>query len=103
MLIMSKVITSKVKNVLPTIVHHNQTGFINDRCIGETVRAIFDLMDFTLSKNIPGLLIFIDFHEAVDSPAMELSLLLPKGFQFWSRFYPLARNFLYEYSKLCYR
>ena len=40
--IMSKVFATKIKNVLPTIVHHNQTGFINDR--------IFDLMDFTLSK-----------------------------------------------------
>ena len=64
--IMSKVIATKIKNVLPTIVHHNQTGFINDRYIGETVRSIFDLMDFTLSKNIPGLLIFIDFHKAFD-------------------------------------
>ena len=36
--IMSKVIATKIKNVLPTIVHHNQTGFINDRYIGETVR-----------------------------------------------------------------
>ena len=32
-----------------------------------TVRSIFDLMDFTLSKNIPGLLIFTDFHKAFDS------------------------------------
>ena len=49
-----------MKNVLSTIVHHNQT-------VGETVRSTFDLMDFTLSKNNPGLLIFIDFHKAFDS------------------------------------
>ena len=65
--IMSKVIATKIKNVLPTIVHHNQTRFINDSYIGERVRSYFDLMDFTLSKNAPGLLIFIDFHKAFDS------------------------------------
>ena len=64
--IMSKVIATEIKNVLPSTVHHNQTGFINDRYIGETVRSIFDLIDFTLSKNIPRLLIFIDFHKAFD-------------------------------------
>ena len=71
---MTKVIATKIKNVLPTIVHHNQTGVINDRYIGETVRSIFDLMDFTLSKTIPGLLIFIDFHKAFDS--LEWNFLL---------------------------
>ena len=56
------------------LIHHKQTGFINDRYIGETVRSIFDLMDFTLSKNIPGILIFIDFHKAFDS--LEWNFLL---------------------------
>ena len=47
---MSKVIATKIKNVLSTIVHHNQTGFINDHYIGETVKSNFDLVDLTLSK-----------------------------------------------------
>ena len=59
--IMSKVIATRIKNVLPSIVHDNQTVFIKDRYIGETVRSIFDIMDLTVEKNIPGLLIFIDF------------------------------------------
>ena len=48
------------------MIHHNQTGFIKDRYIGETVRSIFDIMDFTVEENIPGLLIF-DFQKAFDS------------------------------------
>ena len=41
--------TAGIKNVLTTweIIHHNQSGFVKDRYIGETVRSIFDLMDFT--------------------------------------------------------
>ena len=64
---MSKVPATRIKNVLPDIIHHNQNGFVKDRYIGETVRSIFGLMDFTLKENIPGLMIFIDFHKAFGS------------------------------------
>ena len=59
--IISKVIASRIKSVLPNIIHHNQTGYVKDRFIGETIRSIFDIMDYTVEKNIPGLLIFIHF------------------------------------------
>ena len=39
--IISKVIAVRVKNVLPNIIHHNQTGYFKDRYIGETVRSDF--------------------------------------------------------------
>ena len=64
--IMSKVIASRIKNVLPSITHYNQTGYVRDRYIGET-RSIFDTMEFTDSENVPGLMIFIDFQKAFDS------------------------------------
>ena len=35
--IMSKVIVTRIKNVLPNIIHHNQTCYNKDRYIGETV------------------------------------------------------------------
>ena len=59
--IISKVIASRLKNVLPNIIHCNQSGYVKDRYIGETVRSILDIMDFTEKENIPGLMIFIDF------------------------------------------
>ena len=65
--IISKVIATRLKNVLPSIIHCNQTGYVKNRYIGETVRSIFDIMEFTEIENIPGLLIFIDFKKAFDS------------------------------------
>ena len=59
--IMSKVIAARVKKVLPSIIHYNQTGYVKDHFIGEAIRYIFDIMDFTAKENIPGLLLFIDF------------------------------------------
>ena len=64
---MTKILAARIKEVLPSIIHHNQTGYIKDRFIGEIVRSIFDIMDLTLDENIPGLKIFIDFYKAFDS------------------------------------
>ena len=71
--IMSKVIAARVKKVLvlPSIIHYNQTGYVQDRFIGEAIRSIFDIMDFTAKENIPGLLLFIDFQKAFDSVEWE--------------------------------
>ena len=65
--IISKVIGNRIKDVLPSIIHHNQTGYVKECYIGETVRSIFDIMDLTDKENMPGLLIFIDFEKAFDS------------------------------------
>ena len=44
-----------------------QTGYVKDRFMGETIRSIYDVKDYTVEENIPGLLIFIDFKKAFDS------------------------------------
>ena len=43
--IASKVIANRIKCCLPDIIHHNQSGFIKDRFIGETARSILDIID----------------------------------------------------------
>ena len=44
--IISKVIASRIKSVLPYIIHSNQTGYVKDRYIGETARSIlFNCVD----------------------------------------------------------
>ena len=78
--IISKVIAARIKKVLkkclPSIIHHNQTGYVNDRFIGETVRSILDIMEFTDRENIPGILIFIDFKKAFDTLEWNYLVLL---------------------------
>ena len=72
--IMTKAIAWRIKKVLPDIIHQNQTGYVKDRFIGETIRSIYDIMDLTATENIPGLMIFIDFQKAFDS--VEWSFLI---------------------------
>ena len=50
--------------VLPEIIHCNQTGYVQNRFIGEAVRSIVDIMDHTKNTNIAGMLLFIDFEKA---------------------------------------
>ena len=95
---MSKVIATRIKNVLPSIIHYNQTGFIKDRYIGETARSIFDIMDFTVEENIPGLLIFIDFPKAFDSLEWNFLLKCLESFNVGSS---LIRWVFTLYTKLC--
>ena len=71
-----KVIANRVKNVLPGIIHYNQTGYVKDCYIGETVRSIFDTMEFTDNENVPGILIFIYFRKAFDTLEWNCNLYL---------------------------
>ena len=65
--IATKVITNRIKNVLPGIIHSNQSGFMKGRFIGETARSILDIIAHTDSSKLPGVLLFIDFEKAFDS------------------------------------
>ena len=41
--IMAKVIATRIKNVLPNVIHCNQSGYVKDRYVGETVRSLFSI------------------------------------------------------------
>ena len=41
----SKVIANRITTVLPQIIHHNQSGFIKGRFIGEVARSILYIID----------------------------------------------------------
>ena len=91
--IMSKVIAARVKKVLPSIIHYNQTGYVKDHFIGEALRYIFDIMDFTAKENIPVLLLFIDFQKAFDSVEWEFLFESLKKFNFGRDFLQWVKTF----------
>ena len=45
----------------------DQTGFMKGRFIGENIRLKDYVIHFTKEKNIPGLLLFLDFEKAFDT------------------------------------
>ena len=65
--IASKAIASRTKTFLPKLISDDQTGFLKGRCIRENVRLLDGVIKYTEEKNIPGLLLFIDFEKAFDT------------------------------------
>ena len=63
----SGAIANKIKLVINKLINKDQTGFIKGRYIGENIRLIYNLMNYTEENNIPGLLLLIDFEKVFDS------------------------------------
>ena len=49
------------------MINPTQTGYVKGRFIGESIRLILDIMEYTKHKNIPGVAVFLDFEKAFDS------------------------------------
>ena len=41
----TRCIASRLKQVLPSIIHTDQTGYLKGRYIGENVRLLFDIIE----------------------------------------------------------
>ena len=65
--IASASIANQIKPYLDHLISPSQTGFVSGRYIGDSTRLVYDIMNFTETKNIPGLLMLIDFEKAFDS------------------------------------
>ena len=65
--IATRCIASCLKQVLPSIIHSDQTGYLKGRYIGENVRLLFDIIEHAQENEIPGLLFFADFEKAFDT------------------------------------
>ena len=65
--IASKVITKRLEKVLTLLINPDQTGFIKGRYIGQNIRLINDILEQTKLRNIPGILLQLDFRKAFDT------------------------------------
>ena len=65
--ILTKTLASRLKQVLPTVIHPDQVAYLKERYIGQNIRTIVDIMEYTEEKNIEGLIAFLDFEKAFDS------------------------------------
>jgi len=53
--------------VLQNWVDNDQTGFLKGRSIAKNIFLINNVISYTESMNIPGLLLFVDFEKAFDT------------------------------------
>lgn len=50
----SKVIAERMKQLLPELIHDNQSGYIQGRWIGENILSIHNIVQYTQAKKLPG-------------------------------------------------
>ena len=80
--IASASIANRIKTVIDKLISRGQSGFISGRYIGDNTRTVNDLMQFVEEKNIPGLLLLIDFEKAYDSLSWSFMKNVLKSFNF---------------------
>ena len=54
--------------------------------MGENLRLLYDLMDYTNHKDLPGLLLLIDFEKAFDSVSWEFMFKVLDFYNFGKSF-----------------
>ena len=60
-------LATRLKKVICKLVTQDQTGYIPGRYIGESVRLISDILEYTDSKNCEGYMFAADIEKAFDS------------------------------------
>ena len=89
--IATKALATRLKKVLPSIISNSQTGYLEGRFIGENIRHIADVLQFTLDQNLSGIAVFLDFEKAFDSLEWDVlrkalqALNLGENFRTWTK------------------
>jgi hypothetical protein len=65
--ILTKTLATRLKKVLPEVINEDQVAYLKERFIGQNIRTIIDIMDFTRLNNKPGFVAFLDFEKAFDT------------------------------------
>jgi len=97
--LLTYVFASRLHNVLGDIIHTDQTGYIQGRYIGCSVRNIIDIYEYCENESIPGALISIDFEKAFDSLEKDFLFAALQKFQFGQEFQKWV-NIFYTDTKL---
>ena len=61
---------------MSSLIHSDQTAYVKDRYIGESVRLINDVLEFTDHEIIEAILFSADFEKAFDSVDLPFFFLL---------------------------
>ena len=70
--ILSGLLAERLKSVLPKLIHKDQRGFMQGRFIAENTRIIYDVLQITKEKRIPGMMLLVDFEKSLWFYSLEI-------------------------------
>ena len=83
----------RLKKTLNYVLSDCQTGFIKGRYVSESTRLIYDLLHAAENKNMPGMLMLIDFEKAFDSLSWSFLYSVLKFFGYSENFIKWVKLF----------
>ena len=98
--ILTKALASRLQAVIPELVSPNQTGYIKGRYIGDNIRTIYDIIEFSSLKNLPGMIVMLDFEKAFDSISWQFLFRTLEAFNFGPVFQKWVK-IIYETPQCC--
>ena len=84
--LITKMIATRLSQVLPSIINNDQTGYIKGRFIGENIRTISDIIEYCKIRKLTGILLLIDFEKAFDTVKWNYMYKVIKKFNFGPKF-----------------
>ena len=98
--IASKSLALRVRKVLNSLIHSDQTAYLKDRYIDESVRLISDILEYTYDNDIEAILFSADFEKAFDSVDHCFMFSVLKSFSLGPDFIQWVRS-LFKNSECC--
>ena len=84
--ILAKVLGTRLRNVLPELIHPDQVAYLKDRYIGQNIRIVDDILYYIKETNDNGIIACIDFEKAFDSVEWSYIHETLKAFKFGPNF-----------------
>ena len=84
--IIAKTLANRLHKVIAKILDEDKVGYIKGRFIGESVRKIFDILNYTEENDIEAIIAQIDFEKAFDSIEWPFLFKTLKAYNFWDKF-----------------
>ena len=101
--ILAKCLANRIKRFMNDLIHPDQSGFLKGRNIGNNVRLIFDIIEYTQTNEIPGAIVLLDIEKAFDSVNHNFLFHTLKQFNFGTKFIDWIRTLhVFSTTDLCY-
>ena len=92
--IASKALALRIRKVLVSLISSDQTAYVKGRYIGESVRLLNDILEYTDNNKIEAILFSADFEKAFDSVDHTFLLATLIEFGFGPDFVQWVKTFL---------
>lgn len=91
----TSIIAERLKNIIPEIIDEDQTGFLKNRQIQDSIRRALHLMDYMDKTQRESIALSLDAEKAFDSVRWDYLFLAMERFGFGDPFIQLIKNLYY--------